>query len=343
MKYRPSNDQQGKASENSERAMDGYVFDKTSGIYKPQSCEPENPEKQSPQNKQKIDLLEVKVRRDWLALIISIITLIVLFGYTLVTYNLWQEAQVSGNHIQQQLAIAQLQAITAAKELPQIEKQTITGQQQAGIMQRQFEVAQAEQRPWLGHGPISIKKEPVFQLMPIQPPIAADVGLSIDFILEIHNFGTAPALDTKIWTDIELAISDHAAVTKPIMEPSCGTTNAKDFPRGEVIFPNSGINSEFETQMSHGYFEPALRNIVEVRRIWLTGCISYHDGRLKLHHTKFWLRSTFPDYTQWIEFTAAQRQAEASRFHLPPEIIPFTGRFRYMPILGFESWGEEAD
>ncbi|MBI2819672.1 MAG: hypothetical protein HYX73_06815, partial [Acidobacteria bacterium] len=88
---------------------------------------------------------------------------------------------------------------------------------------------------------------------------------------------------------------------------------------GEVLFPNSEISVPFH---SESITVVPGKTITEVRRIWVLGCISYHDAVQQIHHTKFWLRSTFPENAAWIDMTPG---------------------FRYMPIISFESWGEEAD
>lgn len=86
---------------------------------------------------------------------------------------------------------------------------------------------------------------------------------------------------------------------------------------GEAVFPASGFSQGFSQQTSI-----ALQQHPEVGRVWLLGCAVYHDGDKTVHHTWFWLRSTHPDGTGWIVKSPT---------------------FRYMPIVGFESWGEEVD
>jgi hypothetical protein len=85
-----------------------------------------------------------------------------------------------------------------------------------------------------------------------------------------------------------------------------------------VIFPSSDRVDGFSQQTSL-----PLTTHPEVGRVWIVGCIVYHDAEHQTHHTKFWLRSSHPDNSQWI--------------------VVNNGEFRYMPITGFESWGEEAD
>jgi hypothetical protein len=190
----PSDYKKGQSRQYPDRIDEIYAFDKASGIYKPHSCEPESPEKNPTKNGQKVNLLDVKIRRDWLSFVISVITLIVLSYYTLVTYKLWLEGQVSGNLVQQELAIAQLQAITAnhsadtaSRELTEVGKQTTAAQRQLSIAQKQMELAD---RPWVGiQGPVNvigvIHKNPA----------------SVNFAYDLKNGGKSVALgvETGIW------------------------------------------------------------------------------------------------------------------------------------------------
>jgi hypothetical protein len=189
---------------------------------------------------------------------------------------------------------------------------------QAAAAQGQLDVMRSGQRPWLGIlGKVNLTSKPIFQIPPISPPNKRGISLAIEGNFVVHNFGTSPAFDESVLVDADIPAGD--TITRPTTFMMCPDEDVK-LHHGEVIFPSSGVISGFNTQT--GRYGPP-RDITEVRRIWLLGCISYHDAEGKvIHHTRFWLRSNFPDNTAWIQLT--------------PD-------FRYMPIVSFESWGEEAD
>jgi hypothetical protein len=190
---------------------------------------------------------------------------------------------------------------------------------QANTLDKQLSVMQKGQRPWLGLGSqMTLTHPPRFnEMIGPQPPQKGRVSLRIEGTFVIHNFGTAPAFGED--TDITIDLPTNDTITRPPANLiDCHTANTK-MSSGEVIFPGSGVNSGFDIQATK--LIPG-KPITEMRRVWLVGCISYFDSEERVHSTKFWLRSNFPDNTPWIQLT--------------PD-------FRYMPILSFESWGEEAN
>jgi hypothetical protein len=90
---------------------DTYVFDASSGLYKPKSYDARDNSKEQTQNHiHKVvyeSPIHVKTRRDWLSIIISLLTLIVLGVYTIFTSNIYQASEAS--------AVGTIQAAWAAK------------------------------------------------------------------------------------------------------------------------------------------------------------------------------------------------------------------------------------
>ena len=187
---------------------------------------------------------------------------------------------------------------------------------QAAASQGQLNLMRFGQRPWLGvFGQVVINRPPHFQV------IADSVGLEMEGRYVVKNFGTSPAFDENSSISFQLPMADTAITRPPAYRIPCFDYDTRQR-KGEVIFPGSGVNQGFTQLVGTTTTIPGKR-ITEVSHIWLLGCISYNDAESKIHHTKFWLRSVFPPNASWITID--------------------NGVFRYMPILGFESWGEEAD
>ena len=217
------------------------------------------------------------------------------------------------------------QSKTMSDTLSEIRRQTIkitesaaAANNAAQAAQDQVRIMQSGQRPWVGlDGQATLERVTPFRLLPISPPNKIGISCDIDETFIIHNYGITPAFDEH--SDVMLYVPQTGETgTKPEGPFNCRTT-AADISHGEVIFPGAPVRAGFRIQPASIYL---LKSTPELRRIWLLGCISYRDGDRKIHNTKFWLRSTFPDGTAWIQLTPT---------------------FRYMPILGFESWGEEAN
>ncbi len=211
-----------------------------------------------------------------------------------------------------------------------IERQLQIWQDQARAAQKQANIAQQafdiQHRPWVGPGgQLTLTKAPTFQFTPPRTDWnKVHVTLDLEGVYVVKNFGTAPALNENSAISIEIPVMGDTT-TRPnfklIRCPDEDTASG----RGEVIFPGTVIAAPFSNQTGSAFTPKG--NKVEVRRIWVLGCITYHDVARKIHHTRFWLRSALPDNllsddTGWID------------------IGP---NFRHKPILGFESWGEEAD
>jgi hypothetical protein len=204
------------------------------------------------------------------------------------------------------------------KQTPRLSESAAATARAAKAAQDQVGIMQSGQRPWLGlDGQPTLEHVTPFRLLPISPPNKTGISCDIDETFVFHNYGMTPAFDEH--SDVMLFVPQAGETgIKPEGPFNCRTTDA-DIAHGEVIFPGSSVRAGFHIQPASVYL---LKSTRELRRIWLLGCISYRDGDRKIHNTKFWLRCTFSDGTAWITLT--------------PD-------FRYMPILGFESWGEEAN
>lgn len=182
-------------------------------------------------------------------------------------------------------------------------------------MQEQTLIQRAARRPWVGiFGQVSLTNPPDYRVF-----VPGQVTLRLEGTYAVKNFGSSPAFYANHWVNIEFLVSDSVITRPPESRMMCADGPTK-LHQGEIIFPGSGVNFGFDQQM--GRVIPG-KKITEVDRVWLTGCISYLDEGEKLHHTRFWLRSAHPDNAQWISLANAD--------------------FRYMPITGFESWGEVTD
>jgi hypothetical protein len=180
-------------------------------------------------------------------------------------------------------------------------------------MQEQTRIQRSAQRPWLGiSGQIRIVNGPSWRFS--NPNFT---NLLLEGTYSVKNHGTSPAFGANTWTNV---VIQNDTVKRPSKDlwGLCPDRDA-ELGIGELVYPGTEFVGGFSVQTA---FDKASHP--ELARIWLLGCISYQDGDHHLHHTRFWLRSTHPDNSQWIE--------ERTN---PP--------FRHMPITGFESWGEEAD
>jgi len=196
------------------------------------------------------------------------------------------------------------------------------------IAQQAFDI---QHRPWVGpSGQVTLPKNPTFQFTP--PRVdwnKAVVNLDLEGVFVVKNFGTAPALNENSSVTIEMPVGGVPVMGDTATRPNFKLIRCPDEDtasgRGEVIFPGSAITAAFNIQIVNAF--PPKGKKVEVSRIWVLGCISYHDVARKIHHTRFWLRSALPDNLL---------SDDAGWIDIGPN-------FRHKPILGFESWGEEAD
>jgi hypothetical protein len=176
----------------------------------------------------------------------------------------------------------------------------------------------AAPRPWIGMlGSIRVSNRPTVVFTRAGPASLEGVEVNLEGIYEIKNFGTAPAFRVNTLTTIGIPRPGETTKRPSVMEFECPdwATNSGE---GDVLFqggPGTLVPFEAGAQVFKG-------NITEIRRIWLLGCISYQDAVGQLHRTRFWLRSTFPEGSPWIASGDGHR---------------------YMPIAGFESWGQESD
>jgi hypothetical protein len=183
---------------------------------------------------------------------------------------------------------------------------------QADYTQGQLDVMRSGQRPWLGlNGQVSLSSAAAFRFF--NP---AFVNLNLEGTGVVKNFGASPAFDVNGMMVVEIP-SPSDTVTRPSKKLITCPAGPTMQHQGEVVFPGNSYLQGFSQQTS-----VQLRYHPEIGRVWLLGCIVYHDREQTLHHTWFWLRSAHPDVAAWIQ--------------LRPN-------FRYMPIIGFEPWGQEAD
>jgi hypothetical protein len=183
-------------------------------------------------------------------------------------------------------------------------------------MQAQTRIQREGQRPWLGiAAQVSLTNPPEYRVS-----VPGQVELRLQGVYAVKNFGTSPAFYADNWVNVEFLMSTPDIKRPPVSRMICPDGSAKSH-EGEVVFPGSQVTFGFNMQMARMIPGTYIR---EVNRVWLVGCISYLDASdTKIHHTRFWLRSAHPDNAEWIKLPGKD--------------------FRYMPITGFESWGEEAD
>lgn len=153
MNKHPSEQQKGQAAEHSRRVPDGYVFDASSGLYKPESYHQESQSEQSSHSKKQHRFFKIEVRRDWATFIISFVTFLVVAYYAYVTSEIWLQAKLAGIRVEEETAIAQLQAVTAnnaaknakdsfEKTLGQMQQQTGAQQESNRITRESLETVQ---------------------------------------------------------------------------------------------------------------------------------------------------------------------------------------------------------
>jgi hypothetical protein len=158
--------------------------------------------------------------------------------------------------------------------------------------------------------------------------IENSVGLNIALSVLIKNFGVATAFNVKSNIAFSIPFTTKDSITRPNFPPACASIDPKTpgvlFGGGNVVFSGEGFVQGFETAFGTT-MKPDTMN--EISRIWVIGCIAYSDESSRMHYTKFWLRSTHADDAPWID------------------IVPTFGKAkcRYKPVVGFESWGEEAN
>lgn len=215
---------------------------------------------------------------------VSIITLIVLSIYTLVTLQLWQETQVSGNRVQQELAIAQLQAVTAthsadtaARELVEVGKQATASQQQVGIMQKQFENAD---RPW-----VSIDAA-------FTSPLTYRNGVQVEITFIPKNVGKSPAEHIRINAQLVPALmwDDLTEAQKRICENVAAESWPAKFP-GYILFPDKQYTQPIGLSLSvtelDGYWAKEFKESSkgkDVLPLALVGCVDYTFESSPRHH-----------------------------------------------------------
>jgi hypothetical protein len=76
-------------------ALDGYVFDRGSGLYKPEYRDAEDSRRKVEAGGTKECPLHANVRRDWVVILISILTLVGIAGTVWFTMRQWKEARRS--------------------------------------------------------------------------------------------------------------------------------------------------------------------------------------------------------------------------------------------------------
>jgi hypothetical protein len=179
-------------------------------------------------------------------------------------------------------------------------------------MRKQTNLQRNGQRSWLGvNGPISS------QQIVFSNPHQGVLRFKISGLYFIKNFGHSPATDVAEHVVAYIPLRSDDAAIRPEHGFDCNDDETRKR-NGEVVFPDGvvaiGINEE--QNLARMQIGP------DIPHVWLLGCISYFDTTdTKMHHTRFWQRSYFPLGSEWIA----------------------VGQYRYMPIAGFESWGEKTD
>lgn len=176
---------------------------------------------------------------------------------------------------------------------------------------------EAEHRPWMGLESLSLTAAKFTSSRP------SEIAIHLEGTMVLKNFGTYPAFAAGAEMTQVFPIPTDAWTKTPLGRPPQSMFQCSDeetfVQGGEVVFPDRGFIHPFSNDMAWGWKGQS----VEVSRVWLLVCVSYYDGRQKQpHHTRIWLRSTHP---------------------LNAQSIALNANSRYMPITGFESWGQEAD
>jgi hypothetical protein len=166
-------------------------------------------------------------------------------------------------------------------------------------------------RPWVGMtSQIQIERA-AFKVSP------ESSNLLMSGTYRLKNFGLSPAFGVNSIFNVVIQKDTVHRPAKGVMYMRCPDRDAKQ-DLGEVIFPGAEVINGFGQDTSFD------KSFTEVGRVWILGCVSYQDGTGALRHTRFWFRSVHPDNAQWIK----------EKIGRP---------FKYMPITGFESWGQETD
>lgn len=190
---------------------DTYIFDSASGIYKPKTYEADNKRAQ-----QKTDSpIDIKIRRDWMAFVVAVLTLIVVAGYT-------YYAQVQASDIRRQTGLLSDQAdrevaraignaATTEHQLNLLQEQVKAAQDSVVANQRQMRTAQ---RAWLELTSFNV---------PLDTPF-------LTYELVIKNIGNSPV------TDASMEISSY--VLRGSERPQFVYPEGASTMRFGTIFPN---------------------------------------------------------------------------------------------------------
>jgi len=105
------------AREYLDRVGKTYVLNRSSGLQEPVTYREHDTDERRSNHAEHVGPLIVELRRDWTAFFVSFTTLVLVALYTSYSYKLWLQESTNAGRVDQQLALAQLQAVTAKKTL----------------------------------------------------------------------------------------------------------------------------------------------------------------------------------------------------------------------------------
>ncbi len=206
----------------------------------------------------------------------------------------------------------------------------------ARTSQRQLDAMELARRPWIGIDDgvsIDYLNVDIFRDGTMATPKGmVGVNLNVSGVITIRNSGASPALEER-WT--LNAVPAEGKYTSDSPPPINCNTKRGVSGKSRILLPGatptkfeaSGFNGTGPIEADTG---PGPTNFPEntvnddVSEIWLIGCINYKTSAGDMiHHTKFWLLSTYPQNSPWVP--------------------NYNDHGRHMPFSGFETFREEAD
>jgi hypothetical protein len=148
--------------------------------------------------------------------------------------------------------------------------------QQWQAMVQQVDLMRDSQRPWLGLAGF----ENIVPTTRVFTP--TNINILAEGSYRVRNFSNAPAFAVNVMVVPSASVERKA----PANEVFCPVRDTQEG-AGQVIFPGTDLNFPTSNQLS-------IRTKDANRHFWLLGCIVYRDAGLKIHHTKFWLRTSLP-------------------------------------------------
>jgi hypothetical protein len=248
---------------------DTYVFDITTGLYKPKSYNEEFYTSDKKPGSHKRFPLFVNPKRDWLTIIVSLLTLIVVGLYTHYARLQWQEAKRTAGQSIISAAAAKSAAETAHNTL-------INEQKIFEINQRPYMVAQSPL--FIGRGPIpdaGIQANITFQNIGKTP--------AIRYIINIDLLPYEPLPRPQGTAKLRKFMTD--AFSKLEMQNALGRKEVEDAGAGEDVAPDA---TNFVT--SDQVVIPA-QNFPKLQAgqlsLFYIGVVSYTDAYKHPYQTEF--------------------------------------------------------